>query len=96
MANLIIPKKNVSTFIRALAEKNGVNYVESSLDKVARVVTRMAGDDVTPDDVEGLLINLSRKGCIAGAEMMILHSRYLDEIKSTLGGSQKTRRQAAQ
>lgn len=82
MTALTIPEKNVSTFIRALAEQNGVSYIESKLDKVARVVTRLAGDDVKPDDVEGLLINLSRKGCIAGSEMVILHSRYLDEIKA--------------
>jgi len=81
MVALNNPAKNVSGFIRALAEDNGVGYTESRLDKVARIVTRLAGDDVRPDDIEGLLINLNRKGCIAGSDMMILHSRYLDEAK---------------
>lgn len=81
MATLNIPEKDVSGFIRTLAERNGVYYAESRLDKVARIVTRMAGDDVRPDDVEGLLINLNRKGSISGSDMMTLHSRYLDELK---------------
>jgi len=80
IATLNIPDKDISGFIRALAERNGVHYSESRLDKVAQVVTRLAGDDVKPDDVEGLLINLSRKGCIGSTDMMLLHSRYLDEI----------------
>jgi hypothetical protein len=82
MPILKIPEKNISGFIRTLAERNGVYYTESRFDKVARIVTRLAGDDVKPDDVEGLLINLNRKGCIAGSEMMTLHSRYLDELKA--------------
>lgn len=82
MATLDIPSKNLSSFIRALAERNGVEFVESKWDNVARIVTRLAGDDVKPDDVEGLLLRLNRKGCIAGSEMLLLHSRYLDEIKA--------------
>jgi hypothetical protein len=81
MAALTVPKKNVSRYIRSLAKKNCVEYTESKLDKVARVVTRLAGDDVKPDEVESLLIHLRREGFIAGSEMVILHSRYLDEIK---------------
>lgn len=80
MATLTIPDKNVSIFIRTLAEQNGFSYTESKLDKVANVLTHLAGDNVQTDDVEGLLIKLSRKGCITGSEMVILHSRYLDEI----------------
>lgn len=81
MANLNIPDKDVSDFIRRLAARNGVDYIETRLDKVAQIVTRLAGDDVKPDDIEGLLISLTRKGCIASSDMVILHSRYLDEIK---------------
>lgn len=84
MATLNIPEKNVSGFIRSLAESNGVHYTESRLDKVSRVVTRLAGDEVNPDDIEGLLISLSRKGFIAGPDMMKLHSRYLDELKANV------------
>lgn len=82
MATLKIPSKNLSSFIRTLAKRNGVDYVESKWDRVARVVTRLAGDDVQPDEVEGLLLRLNRKGCIANSEMMLLHSRYLDEIRT--------------
>lgn len=95
MTSLTIPQENVSRFIRALAKKNGVDYVESSLDKVARVVTRLAGDDVKPDHVEGLLINLNREGYIAGSDMMILHSRYLDEVKARSNAPGKPEYQAA-
>lgn len=82
MATLNIPEKNVSGFIRLLAARNDVHYVESRLDRVAQIVTRLAGDNVQPDDIEGLLINLNRKGCIGSTDMMRLHSRYLDELDS--------------
>lgn len=82
MASLNIPEKDVSRFIRTLARRNGVDYAETALDKMAQVVTRLAGDDVHPDDIEGLLINLNRKGSITGSDMMVLHSRYLDELKT--------------
>lgn len=82
MATLDIPLKNLSSFIRAVAERNGVEFIESKWDAMARIVTRLAGDDVKPDDVEGLLLRLNRKGCIAGSEMLLLHFRYLDEIKA--------------
>lgn len=81
MPSLTIPKKNVSLFIRTLAEENGVHYTETKLDRVAQVVTSLAGDDVRPDEVEGLLISLRRQGLIQGSEMVILHSRYLNEIE---------------
>lgn len=84
MITLNIPEKNVSGFIQKLAESNGVHYTESRLDKISRVVTRLAGDDVRPDNVEGLLINLKRRGFIAGDDMMRLHSRYLDELNAKL------------
>ncbi|NWD26870.1 hypothetical protein HX864_26615 [Pseudomonas yamanorum] len=79
MVTLNIPEKDVTGFIRTLAKRYGVDYVESRFDKVAQIITRLAGDDVKPDDVEGLLINLNRKGWIASSDMMVLHSRYLDE-----------------
>lgn len=84
MATLNIPEKDVSGFIRSLAERYGVHYSESRLDKVSRIVTQLAGDDVNPDNIEGLLINLNREGVIAGSDMMKLHSRYLDELKASV------------
>lgn len=81
MATFDIPSKNLASFIRALAERNGVDFVESTWDRVARVATRLAGDDVEPDEVERLLLLLNRKGCITSSGMIVLHSRYLDEIK---------------
>lgn len=91
MAGLTIPKKNVSLFILTMAEKNGVHYTENKLDRVARVVTRLAGDDVKPDEVEGLLIHLRRQGLIEGSEMVILHSRYLDEVEAKAAKETKSK-----
>ena len=84
MAALNIPDQNVTGFIQTLAKSKGVSYTETRLDKVSRIVTRLAGDDVRPDNVEGLLLNLNRMGFIAGSDMMALHSRYLDELKTKL------------
>lgn len=85
MATLNIPDQDISGFIRSLAQSNGVNDTPSRLDRISRVVTRLAGDDVTPDEIEGMLINLSRRGLIEGSDMVKLHSRYLDEISANAG-----------
>ncbi len=85
MAALNIPDQDVSGFIRSLAQSNGVSAPPSRLDRISRVVTRLAGDDVAPDEIEGMLISLSRRGLIGGSDMVKLHSRYLDEISLSTG-----------
>jgi len=68
--------------IRALAAKHGVKPFRSQLDEWADAVTRLAGDDVQLDDIEELLIALSRAGVIDGETQMKLFGRYAREQRA--------------
>lgn len=73
---------SVADEIRALAAKHGVKAFRSELDDWADAVTRLAGDDVQLDDIEELLIALSRAGVIDGETRMTLFGRYSKEKRA--------------
>ncbi len=65
--------------VRDLALKHEIGVVRTQLDDWADDVTRLAGDDVTLDEVEELIVGLRKSGQVDGIELTRLHSRYLDE-----------------
>jgi hypothetical protein len=65
--------------ILALAMRSGVRYQLTSADVLADTATRLSGDDVTPDEVEDLVVALKRAGIITGQEMVDLLGAYLAE-----------------
>ncbi|MDF1600335.1 hypothetical protein PZ895_11245 [Mesorhizobium sp. YIM 152430] len=65
--------------VRDLARRHQITASRSQIDDWADDVTRLAGDDVTLDEVEELIVGLRRKGVVDGAELTRLHSRYLEE-----------------
>lgn len=77
-----IPPIGVSAFVADLAMRHGVEYVRTGSSAFAEVVTRLAGDDVTPDDTENLIIALRRADIIDGRTMVTLLGRYFDEMRN--------------
>lgn len=77
-----IPQVGVGTFIADLAMRSGVEYVRTGSSALAEVVTRLAGDDVKPDETEKLLIALRRANVIDGRTMVTLLGRYFDEMRN--------------
>jgi uncharacterized protein related to proFAR isomerase len=69
----------IADHIRMLAAKHKIVHVQSSLDEWADTVTRLSGDDVQLDDVELLLVELSKVGVITGNERTVLQVKYLHE-----------------
>jgi len=65
--------------VRDLASRHQITASRSEIDDWADAVTLLAGDDVTLDDVEELIVALRRSGAIDGQTLTRLHSRYLDE-----------------
>ena len=65
--------------VRDLATENGVRYRRSGLDDWAEGVSRLAGDDVSLDRTEELIVALRQAGVITGAERTALHAQYLLE-----------------
>lgn len=67
--------------IQNLAARNHIAYRQTEMDKLASHITRLAGDDVTFDSIEELLIGLQRAGKINRKLMVRLQARYLRESK---------------
>jgi hypothetical protein len=71
-----------ATRIRKLARKYRVAYIQTQRDMLADHITRLAGDDVTLDEIEQLLIALQRAGHLTRTEAVRLQASYLREAKS--------------
>lgn len=76
-----IPQVGLGAFIADLAMRYGVEYVRTGSSALAEVVTRLAGDDVKPDETEKLVIALRRANVIDGRTMVTLLGRYFDEMR---------------
>ena len=72
-------EKSVAARIRKMALEHDVEYVRAPHDRLARDITRLAGDDVQLDEIEQLLIALQRSGHLSRTEMVQLQAVYLRE-----------------
>lgn len=67
--------------IRHLAQQSRVSYKPTKTDLLGANITRLAGEDVSFDPVEELLVALQRKGRITRVQMVRLQARYLRESR---------------
>lgn len=74
---MAVEKRNVEEYVRALAVEHGVTLALDVYDRMAQVFTNLGGDDVQLDEVEQLLVALSKKGVIEKTERVLLHAEYL-------------------
>lgn len=70
-----------AAYIRQLAERHNVSYKRTQSDALADDITRLAGDDVQPDEVEQMLFALQRAGHLSRVELVRLQANYLREAK---------------
>lgn len=75
----VIPTTGLRAFIATLAAEHGVVYEPAGHSALAKVITRLAGDEAKPDPTECLVIALRRANVIDGATMVTLLGRYFDE-----------------
>jgi len=68
-------------FIGNLAKRHGIAYIRTGSSALAEVITRLADDDVKPDETEKLVIALRRANVIDGSTMVTLLGRYFDEAR---------------
>ena len=76
---LILPTRGFAQFITLLAEQNGIEYVATTLDALAEVITGLSGDSVQLDSIELLLLALARAGVLRSEYVVPLHVSYLRE-----------------
>jgi hypothetical protein len=77
-----IPMTGLSAYIANLARHYGIAYVKTGSSALAEVITRLASDEVKPDETEKLVIALRRANVINGPIMVTLLGRYFDETRS--------------
>ena len=75
----ILPVSGLRDYILSLATAHGITYVETSADRLASTITRLADDEVQLDEIEQLLIALERAGVVESATVVPLHVTYLRE-----------------
>jgi hypothetical protein len=68
--------------IRNLAVTHHISYSPTATDRLASHITRLAGEEVTFDEIEEMLIGLQRAGWITRRQMTLLQARYLRESKA--------------
>jgi hypothetical protein len=67
--------------IQSQANRYHVVYQATAADQLAGHITRLAGDEVSFDAIEQMLIGLQRAGRIDRRLMVLLQARYLRETR---------------
>jgi len=68
--------------VNALAKRLGVSYVPTFSDRWAVAVTRLAGDDVSSDATDDLLVALTRAGKLSPTDMAKLVMEHHRALKA--------------
>jgi hypothetical protein len=76
---LQIPREGVSQFVKQLAKKFHITYRPTQGDAWAETVTRLAGDEITSDSTNDLLVALKRAHKITDHQMSSLLINHLRE-----------------
>lgn len=79
--NIQGPIPSLHAHLEGLAKAHQVKTVRTPQDALAEVITRLAGDEVTSDATEDLIVNLKRSGVINGAQMISFLGQHIDERK---------------
>lgn len=72
-------------YVSNLAEQLGVIYEPSFCDGWASTVTRLSGDEITPDPTDDLLVALTRNGTLSLGELVKLAMNHHRALKSDVG-----------
>ena len=68
--------------IRELAARHHVTHLPTRADVLANDITRLAGDTITLDEIECMLVALQRAGHITRSDAVQLQAQCLREAKS--------------
>lgn len=74
-------QSDAETTIRAMAREHRVFHSRTSTDDLAHHMSRLAGDVIHLDEVEQLLLALTRAGHLSRSEAVRLQARYLREAR---------------
>jgi hypothetical protein len=72
---------STAAYIRRLAEQHQVTYVQTASDRLALHITRLADDEIMPDEIECMLFALQWTGHLSRRQLVHLQVKYLREAK---------------
>jgi hypothetical protein len=76
-----IPTIGLKSYVATLAIKHNIQADTSHNSRLARIISTLSGDDVTPDETERLIIGLRKAKIIDDQTMVEILGNYLDELK---------------
>jgi hypothetical protein len=76
-----VTQSSTAAYIRGLAARHDVTYVQTHSDQLALDMTRLADDAIQPDEIECMLFALLRAGHLSRRELIHLQVEYLREAK---------------
>jgi hypothetical protein len=74
-------QNSTAAYIRGLAARHHVTYVQTQSDLLAQQMTRLADDTIEPDEIECMLFALHRAGHLDRHQLVQLQVKYLREAK---------------
>lgn len=72
-----LPNEPVDLYVQRLAKHHEVHYAETGCDRLAVILTQLAGDDVQSDPIKDLLRALIGAGKISDRDFCALLVEYL-------------------
>lgn len=76
-----VTENSTAAYIRGLVAQHHVTYVQTPSDRLAFDMTRLADDEIRPDEIECMLFALHRAGHLNRQEVVHLQVQYLREAK---------------
>jgi hypothetical protein len=76
-----VTQNSTAAYIRGLAAQHHVAYVQTQSDLLAQHMTRLADDEIQPDEIERMLFALHRAGHLDRYQLVHLQVEYLRETK---------------
>ena len=76
-----VTENSTAAYIRGLAAQHHVTYTQTDSDRLALHMTRLADDEIRPDEIECMLFALYRAGHLSRQQLIHLQVQYLREAK---------------
>jgi len=77
----MIHRTDVKQQIRDLAKEHHIAYRPGPRDRLGHAITALAGDEVSLDETELLLLALERAGVISGKQATLMQAEYLRGLR---------------
>jgi hypothetical protein len=76
-----VTENSTAAYIRRLAVQHHVTYIQTPSDRLALHMTRLADEEIRPDEIECMLFALHRAGHLSRQQLVHLQVQYLREAR---------------